>query len=300
MRQRKGLTLVEVLVCVGIVSLAIGLLFPAVMALREAARRTDSANNLRQIGLAVQSYASDMGGRLPRVDGGGESYSLFFVLLPHIEEGRTFHHAVTTGLQGGGNYYTIRTFLNPADPTVNRVDGYGSCSYAANAQVFRAQGLLGAPDMSRTFRDGTSNTIAFAEHYSRMIKSSTETYFDWYWNLPPGVNRLTGVEQVIRRATFADFGLERPLNTRPYDPARDDVHPVKQGNTTIGSVPQLTFQVRPSIEECDPRIPQTPHKRGMLVGTGDGAVRTIAGDVLPSLFWSLVTPSGDEAAQIDW
>ena len=67
-KARNGITLIETLLVTSTISLLASLLIPAVMASREAARRTQCSNNLRQLGLAMQSCALADGGRFPHED----------------------------------------------------------------------------------------------------------------------------------------------------------------------------------------------------------------------------------------
>ena len=68
--RKTGFTLIELLVVMVIIALLVGLLLPALARAKEEARKTQCRSNLRQIGLGIQMYGNDNGGRIPAIGGG--------------------------------------------------------------------------------------------------------------------------------------------------------------------------------------------------------------------------------------
>lgn len=199
----RGFTLVELLVVIAIIGVLVALLLPAVQSAREASRRTQCLNNIKQIGLAMHNHVDSMGG-LPPANPGVSPYwgqgSWLVPLMPFTEASALKDLYYDYGVAGGRNYYhtdnikgaagkVVSFWLCPSDQRNNRgwpggtvgnavtyhnyVVNFGNTSVDESAKwttdtygTFKFQGapfVSGKPPPLALITDGLSNTLMASE-----------------------------------------------------------------------------------------------------------------------------------------
>jgi prepilin-type N-terminal cleavage/methylation domain-containing protein/prepilin-type processing-associated H-X9-DG protein len=193
---RKGFTLIELMVVIAVIAILVALILPAVQQAREAARRTQCKNNLKQIGLAMQNYC-DLYGRFPPgyvassdISATTPGWGWGAMILPQVDQFHLFGQfdftlPIEHLLNSGPAANRLQPFICASDSVPNgsfaitniasgQVVQAGPCSYVGcvgndtsdvddninpgNGMLFRNSSIRFAEVL-----DGTSNTILVAE-----------------------------------------------------------------------------------------------------------------------------------------
>jgi prepilin-type N-terminal cleavage/methylation domain-containing protein len=335
-RKNRGFTLIELLVVIAIIAILIGLLLPAVQKVREAALRAQSENNLKQIALATHNF-NDVCHYLPSAYGyypsstwpPDRSGCWNFVLLPYVEQGNIYNNSAgpfqysynynytingqkysyNYSYNYGGNAYqaqrtpnqALKIFLSPLDYSVNPQKNPAPTSYLAN--WYPLNGTMNLTQVT----DGLSNTMFFAEglsicdyvyNYTYTSPSFSETIsenigYNRVWNYDSysfSYNFVETYSSTPKSYTFTETGNENTYGVFSYYGTWDQ--------TTYQYHP---FQVMPPLSKpCDNNAAQSLCAAGLLVGMGDGSVRTVSPSISLSTWQAAGTPQGGDVLGSDW
>ncbi|MEL6109196.1 MAG: DUF1559 domain-containing protein [Planctomycetota bacterium] len=300
--RRRGFTLVELLVVIAIIGILIGLLLPAVQSAREAARRMQCANNLRQVALAAHNYHASFK-RFPRQSEPGLGHTWAAALLPYYEQGSVYEeYDFNYRWNHAQNQQAIRRkielLLCPSSPKGDELDFINANVQTATTdyvphgsvttQLINAgfveerrsrDGLINrSVTRFRDVLDGLSNTLILVEDAGR----------PQYWVLgrfgPRTNNNGCGNFNVTNGRTRGG-GWANPVNMIPMHGFNRD------GLTCVG--PQV-------INATNNNEAYSFHIGGINVNLGDGSTRFISEQIDIEIYASLITMRGREILGEGW
>ncbi len=304
--HRRGFTLVELLVVIAIIGMLVTLLLPAVQAAREAARRTQCVNSVKQISLALHS-CHDAHRSLPPAWGKMNGFgTVLYAILPYIEEGGVYDMSENNvngwvdmgkGRVQAITSFPLMTYLCPADSTApdeglwprggvpppgkTEIGKWAFSNYGVNYQIFGNPSAGNHANLNMdgnkrsftTITDGTSQTVAFAEKYRRCGRHGS-LWGHGSWNVPwmslfayGSRDGETGFSSNSNPAGAVGPASKPQQNPHPWDTA------------------------------CHESRTQSHHSGGLNVGFLDGSARFIDAAIEPTVWWSYCTiNAGDKAA----
>ncbi len=229
--SRAAFTLVELLVVIAIIGILIGMLFPAVGAVRESARRATCQSRLARLGIALQKYESGHGvlppgttdpqGPIHNVPKGIE-LSWTVHLLPYLDDGGTFKQIdLAAGAYAGKNAQVrglhIAAFACPSEisrlPTVYPASNYAGCHHQVEAPIAEDNHgvlFLNSHISQRDVTDGVEHTIYLGE------KKTDEDDLGWMSGTRATLRNtgtpidMTGVEKPESELYVGGFGAYHP------------------------------------------------------------------------------------------
>ncbi len=300
-RNQRGFTLIELLVVIAIIAILVALLLPAVQQAREAARRSQCRNHLKQFGLALHNY-HDTHNVLPygtRNNGIASRDTWFQRILPFLEQGNYYDaywqwhetQSAAGGHDGNGRTYVHHTSTaivaqpidvamcpsDPQGPALNqgRFQGNYVISHGALENIRAAGSGMAFPNSRIKLRDvidGTSNTLLASEI---IVRPPTDTGSGWG----------SGGAYFIGGA-HGEYGFT--AREVPNTPLPDAIYRCKDENFIFAPCISHT-NVDPSYNYA-----RSYHKGGVTVLMVDGSVRFVSENINLNIWRSLATRAGNE------
>jgi Tfp pilus assembly protein PilE len=297
-KGRHGLTLFQLLVVLAVIAILIGLLLPAVQKVREAAARTQSMNNMKQIMIAVHNYYSTYNKLPPGVD--DNHFSASALLLPYIEQDALFKtidckKSIDDDANAAARKVQVPVFLSPQDPVQQVKPEWGATNYVYNDMIFSANPRFGLANIP----DGTSNTIGTGETLKGDGQTVAVTVQRQYVLL--GKDKLKGLKP--------DDGVEYFRRSRA---GKDSKHIAgdRCASWMDGRFLMDTFNGRLQPNDSRPDVScagaggvsalRSLNTNVVLVGVLDGSVRSVSTGVSEKTWQSAMDPADGNPLGADW
>lgn len=315
-RERTGFTLVELLVVIAIIGALVGLLLPAVQSAREAARRTQSISNLKQIGLALHNYhdarrtlppgfkstttGSWAGGSNDAVPESGPGWSFFAFTLPYLEES-TLHSTIrfdlpiTDPLNKTARETIVPVFIDPGDTGAKLIDITDSGSPPSNSSTPTVLCQAAVCSYAGSLGTQSYEQLPFNGVFHRNSRIGLSHISD-------GTSKTIGVgERMSRHARSSWVGVVpgQELVYAPESPQYRAAEPSFNWRPAITSVLVHVRSSAPSLQGS-PGGFVGPYGAGTQFLNMDGSCRLITGDTPPEVFRALCTRAGNEVIPSDF
>lgn len=312
--KRRGFTLIELLVVIAIIAVLIALLLPAVQQAREAARRSQCKNNLKQLGLAMHNY-HDVYKMFPTGSintwqtGQSDWHNRSFLvsLLPYVDQaplfnGYNFNIPVRSGntlnpAQPDNESYIARmipAYSCPSDPSFKSSSpGNVGCNYAGNAGAdviwgvgtSDANGVINYISAINTgsISDGTSNTLLMGEILMAGSSNPEANFARISWSLPNSGWTLAQTQATAQAAAAAMAADPNNSNGGNNSEAGHEWYLAEPEHTTFNTclTPNYSYPSATSwnADGAACMALRSKHTGGVHILLADGSVRFLGNNI---------------------
>ncbi|HRA88522.1 MAG TPA: DUF1559 domain-containing protein [Planctomycetaceae bacterium] len=303
-RFKSGFTLIELLVVIAIIAILIALLLPAVQQAREAARRTQCKNNLKQLGIAMHNYhdttnkfpIAGMGANSVNITDPNQSGNVWMrYIMPYIEQSAMYNQW-NEGIQYavGNNNTIIRStipgLLCPSDPatkTWNSTPNYNYAVNLGNTTLYSVTPFNGVTHLPGPFQVSSTNgagCVGYAYGMRDIVDGTSNTLLIGEIRQGQNGQDLRGL---IWYVPHVGFTAHYPPNTTSPDNLNGGF--CVAANAAIGLPCQAVTATAPQNFSA-----RSLHTGGVQVALADGSVRFVSNNIDINTWRALSTRQGNE------